>query len=759
MKKLLINLLLALVPLSSFAGINNNPVGGVTIPNATYTPEEYGGQANGKVINDVSSTNTSTQITSASAAFTSADVGKAVALSKGTYVTFTGTTNGTTTISALSTTTNVIAGMTIAGLGIPKGATISSVNTGASTMVISSAATLSNTGVGLGATPPYQLTTIATYTNATTVQLAAAAGFTGSNLHMVYGTDNSAYIQSAINAANTNGGGTVQFRSGIYVCAGAFQNTTVQNGVLSLPHPTNQALPIVTLVFQGSGGAGLGPSGYYSYPAATTGTVLYCPTVGTGTNPSFISGSDVSNATQFCAVNFVANNITFRTPVNPTIGHLNEFNGGGVTLNGCLFDVDYTAINNWSLPATNNVAVALPNYENGGISRVDNCEFNNLGTAVEASYHTSICRSQISASNIGVYILTGSVGIFNTHLVGNAVDFYGNGSGYNTLFGNNVELEDQTTGNFICTATFVQGTAIVGHVAASGNAIVGSVPVGLWFELKIGNTQAYTQYDPPTAIPPSGGYFVIQAPNSSSVANIAFNKSNGGLAALFGSNEAQTKVQLQLASGWGYDLLNNGSQGLSMNNAGDMTNSANDFICNYATAGTAASFDSNKHLISMPVITSGSGFSLRNGINTFTGSTASQTLVLPTPVGGCFVFVKNQASVPVTLASSAGSQIVIDGAAAIASTVIPIGSSTTLWSDGTNFYMQPFSVSVQTGTLSGGTATKTVPSGCHPWVQDNATSLTNVGTLTVTVSGTTATITSTNVLDTSPFTLFNAGSQ
>ena len=70
-------------------------------------------------------------------------------------------------------------------------------------------------------------------------------------------------------------------------------------------------------------------------------------------------------------------------------------------------------------------------------------------------------------------------------------------------------------------------------------------------------------------------------------------------------------------------------------------------------------------------------------------------------------------------------------------------------------------ITVQTGTLVGGTATKTVPSGCHPWVQNNQASgsLTNVGSLTVTVSGTTATITSTNPLDVSPFTLFNAGSQ
>lgn len=68
-------------------------------------------------------------------------------------------------------------------------------------------------------------------------------------------------------------------------------------------------------------------------------------------------------------------------------------------------------------------------------------------------------------------------------------------------------------------------------------------------------------------------------------------------------------------------------------------------------------------------------------------------------------------------------------------------------------------ITVQTGMLVSGAATITVPAGCHPWVQDNATSLTNVGSLVVTVSGTIATVNSTNVLDTSPFTLYNSGSQ
>lgn len=58
------------------------------------------------------------------------------------------------------------------------------------------------------------------------------------------------------------------------------------------------------------------------------------------------------------------------------------------------------------------------------------------------------------------------------------------------------------------------------------------------------------------------------------------------------------------------------------------------------------------------------------------------------------------------------------------------------------------------GTLSSGTATVTVTSGAHPWVQDTGSSITNVGSLQVTVSSTTATVRSTNVLDTSTFDLF-----
>lgn len=65
-------------------------------------------------------------------------------------------------------------------------------------------------------------------------------------------------------------------------------------------------------------------------------------------------------------------------------------------------------------------------------------------------------------------------------------------------------------------------------------------------------------------------------------------------------------------------------------------------------------------------------------------------------------------------------------------------------------------ITILGGTLVAGTATISNEglSGKSPWVQSTNSSITNMGALSVTVSGTTATIKSMNVLDTSTFNLF-----
>lgn len=81
-------------------------------------------------------------------------------------------------------------------------------------------------------------------------------------------------------------------------------------------------------------------------------------------------------------------------------------------------------------------------------------------------------------------------------------------------------------------------------------------------------------------------------------------------------------------------------------------------------------------------------------------------------------------------------------------------SSTALFGDQT-YKSVAGAITTVSGSLTSGSSTQSIVSGVHPWVQNtNTSSLTNVGEMTVSLSGTLATIKSSNVLDTSTYTLF-----
>lgn len=79
--------------------------------------------------------------------------------------------------------------------------------------------------VGAGTSSRDLVTTIASYTSATQVSLTASASTTVSNARVIFGTDQTAAIQAAINACNTGGGGIVRIPKGIYIIAGALQTS------------------------------------------------------------------------------------------------------------------------------------------------------------------------------------------------------------------------------------------------------------------------------------------------------------------------------------------------------------------------------------------------------------------------------------------------------------------------------------------------------------------------------------------------------
>ena len=112
------------------------------------------------------------------------------------------TTNTSTTISGINSTTYLYAGMKISGTGIPSGATISSVST--NSIVISSAATASSSTVGTGATTNGSATITMSSTSTLSVgQAISGTGIpTGAYITNIFNST-TAYISSNATATNT----------------------------------------------------------------------------------------------------------------------------------------------------------------------------------------------------------------------------------------------------------------------------------------------------------------------------------------------------------------------------------------------------------------------------------------------------------------------------------------------------------------------------------------------------------------------------
>jgi hypothetical protein len=189
-----------------------------------FRASNYGARADGVTLFDAVYTNGSTALTSASAAFTAADVGKSIVLQ------------------------------------ISQGVR--------------------------------QILTIASVTNGTTITLSANASGNSVNYafqSVTYGTDNTAFIQAAINAtaANNGGGGSVIFDGGTYLCTGSPSDTSNRNSIFAIPFavdPRTQEPITIELI------GPVPPGTFFADPDQLphkAGTIIYCPNqTATGSNPS-----------------------------------------------------------------------------------------------------------------------------------------------------------------------------------------------------------------------------------------------------------------------------------------------------------------------------------------------------------------------------------------------------------------------------------------------------------------------------------------
>jgi hypothetical protein len=167
-------------------------------------------------------------------------------------------------------------------------------------------------GAGSGGAP--LVTTISSVTDGQHVVLGASCLTTVSTATVHYGTDDSTAINAAILACYNAGGGIVFFPIGIYIINGAFQNTSTQNTLLSIPYnaPTN---PAVSIAFVGvsaptvsgsiNGGNLVGP--------IQKASVLFTPVNGSGTTPSLICPYNVGSASDMSNINLTISGLYLRS--------------------------------------------------------------------------------------------------------------------------------------------------------------------------------------------------------------------------------------------------------------------------------------------------------------------------------------------------------------------------------------------------------------------------------------------------------------
>jgi Right handed beta helix region len=215
----------ASLPLCTSAGnVTNSNLqeGGLCGVNPTEAPFNAIGDM--KSVSDGVTTAASPTLTSATAAFTTADVGKLVSVAGASQYQLTANTHSNTTIDNLTQTCGLYVGMSVSGSGLTNGTTIASVvSETAITISIASSTTLTGTTITFG---NHLSTTISAYVSATQVTMAANATIAVTAAKVTWGTDNQAAFNAALLVCKATG-------ATLTVPAGNFAVNVLPSGVVT----------------------------------------------------------------------------------------------------------------------------------------------------------------------------------------------------------------------------------------------------------------------------------------------------------------------------------------------------------------------------------------------------------------------------------------------------------------------------------------------------------------------------------------------
>ena len=197
------------------------------------------------------------------------------------------------------------------------------------------------------------------------ITLNTTAGATVTNGVAKYGTDQTPFIQAAIDAAVAGYAGTVYFPKGIYVLAGALQSPS--NSQLTFPfidNPTTYGGHSAAITLQGESCGGKETTVLAVTVPSSSGTTLLSFAIGTGSFPSIIATRTV-DTTQYTYVDLTVKDMNLQVIGNTSTGAalcaLNLGNFINAQVENLNIQVDVPLVNS-ILPTNNYAAIIFPQY-------------------------------------------------------------------------------------------------------------------------------------------------------------------------------------------------------------------------------------------------------------------------------------------------------------------------------------------------------------------------------------------------------------
>jgi hypothetical protein len=262
-------------------------------------------------------------------------------------------------------------------------------------------------GAGVGGVE--LLTTISGYTNSTTVTLTTASSTSVSSQRALYGTDNTAPIQNAINSAMVGNSNTVVFvkkNTGVFCIAGS----PVTNSVGGIDNPNSQLyIPLTkyspSIAQKSIKLWGLNPSTYFvdyisGQRSPNTGIILQSMRYDSAA--SILGSTDTANTFgSFNWTHVIISGLTFRvksfngnTDIKPLMSGINASKMNSIDFSDVRVQTESTTLLS-ILPDSSTYGIMAPAQDNGGLVNLKNIQ-------VERFYNGILCNENVVGDDLWI---------------------------------------------------------------------------------------------------------------------------------------------------------------------------------------------------------------------------------------------------------------------------------------------------------------------------------------------------------------------